>query len=165
MDKKPIFTVDLEDYWHGLHIDQDHHTSLPAVWWLQYKLDQYNVKAIFYVLKKFDEEIPGMVDSLRAIGHIIKSHGINHYHWEEADRKPYSFLGFCGGFYFRLFPYWLIKIMVKLYGQLYLHPHDLDENHPKLKNPLMNWKRHIGLKTARKKLERLLQEIKFNDPD
>ena len=105
-----------------------------------------------------------MVDAIKKEGHIIKSHGQDHYHWEKADRKPYSFLGFCGGFYFRLFPYWLIKLMVILHRQLYLHPHDLDTDHPLIKPWWLNWKRHVGLKTAEEKLERILKEVEFGDP-
>ena len=159
--KKPVFTIDLEDWNHGLHIFSRGHTSLPSVWWLQYKLNQYGVKAIFYVLEKFDDEVPGMVKSLESEGHIIKSHGINHFRHEKADRQPYSWLGPTGGFYMRILPYWLWKFFVKLYGMAYVHPHDLDEDHPKLSNPLMNWKRHVGLKTARAKVERLLKELSW----
>jgi len=43
----------------------------------------------------------------------------------------------------------------------YFHPHDFDEEHPKLKNPFLNWKRHVGLKGAKKKLEKLLKEVQF----
>ena len=159
--QKPLFTVDLEDFNHGLHIDKGGHTSIPALWWLQYKLNQYNVKAIFYVLQKFSEEQPGMVGALAQEGHRIQSHGYYHIRGEKSDRQPYQFLGFCGGFWFRLLPLWFIKKQIEKEGQFYCHIHDLDEKHPKLSNPIMNWKRHVGLKTARKKLERLLQEVKF----
>lgn len=165
MVKKPLFTVDLEDYWHGLHIDQGYHTSLPCIWWLEYKLDQYKVKAIFYVLGRFSDEVPGMVKALKSCGHIMRSHGYYHNRSEKADRKPYSWLGFIGGFYFRFLPYWFVKWQVMRKGMFYIHPHDLDEDHPKLKNPWFNWKRHVGLKTARAKLERLLTEVKFDDPN
>lgn len=158
---RPIFTCDLEDYNHGLHIARGLHSSILSVYWLQYKLDQYNVKAIFYVLQAFSDEHPGMVSAIKSDGHTIKTHGLYHYHGEIADRNPYAWLGFTGGFYFRLFPYWLIKWFVIKNNHLYIHPHDLDEDHPRLKNPIMNWKRHAGLKGARKKLERLLKEISW----
>lgn len=164
MLKKPIFTCDLEDWNDALHISKNGHTSKQAVDWLEKILLRYKVNATFYVLGKFKEEFPEIVHDLEAQGHTMKSHGLFHYRGEIADREPYSIIGFCGGFWMRLFPYWLIKIMVLLYGHLYIHPHDLDEEHPPLRSWLFNWKRHVGLWTARKKLERLLKEIKFGRP-
>ena len=161
---RPIFTCDLEDWHHGLHVNKGNHSSIKSVWWLQYKLNQYKVRAVFYVLGQFSDEWPGKVDSLRSEGHVIKSHGQYHYANEEADRKPYSWLGFTGGFYFRALPYWFIKWQVELNNQFYIHPHDLDEEHPQLRNKFLDWKRHIGLKQSRMKLERLLQEVKWDDP-
>ena len=160
-----IFTVDLEDWNHGLHISDKAHSSISSVYWLEYKLAQYKVKAIFYTLKAFSDEIPGMVLALESEGHIIKTHGFYHYRGEIADRNPYAWLGFTGGFYFRLFPYWLTKRQVIKNEHFYIHPHDLDEDHPQLKNPFLNWKRHVGLKTARIKLERLLKEIEWSNPN
>ena len=155
------FSCDLEDWNHGLHLEKNDHTSYPCVWSLLYKLHRYKIRATFYVLGKFRDEFPTMIYSIEKDGHTIKSHGQEHYHWEEADRKPYSFLGFCGGFYFRLFPYWLIKLMVMLHGHFYIHPHDIDVGHPKIKPWWLNWKRHVGLKTAEAKLDRLLKEVRF----
>lgn len=160
----PTFTIDLEDWHHALHIQRNGHSSVDSVWWLQYKLHQYKVKAIFFVLGRFNTEQPGMVSSIASEGHLIKSHGQDHYKDEEADRKPYSWLGFTGGFYMRFFPYWFWKWQVLRNGLMYVHPHDIDEGHPRLKNPIMNWKRHVGLKGARRKLERLLKEVEFADP-
>jgi hypothetical protein len=93
----------------------------------------------------------------------MKEHGIYHDRGEISDRNPYAWLGFTGGFWFRLFPYWFVKWCILRRGECYFHPHDLDENHPKLKHPWFNWKRHVGLKNARRKLERLLsdQDIKW----
>ena len=161
---KTIFTVDLEDWNHGLHIEDKSHTSAYQAADILGLLNDNGVKAIYYVLGRFKEDWPGHVDYIKSCGHIIKSHGQNHYSWEEADRKPYSWLGPTGGFYMRFLPYWLWKFFVKLYGVAYIHPHDLDEDHPKLSNHIMNWKRHVGLKTARKKLERLLKEVQFENP-
>jgi len=64
----------------------------------------------------------------------------------------------------RFLPYWLWKMFVLIQRQVYVHPHDIMLYHPKLSDPLLNWKRHVGLKTAREKLERLLSEVKFDDP-
>jgi len=158
----PLFTVDLEDWNHGLHVPKNGHSSIMSFYYLLSLLRLYNIKVTLYVLGKFLDEYPSL--STWFANHIIKSHGYNHFKNEQADRKPYSWLGFSGGFYFRLFPYWLIKLMVKIHGHFYIHIHDLDEDHPKLSNPIMNFKRHVGLKTARTKLKRLMQEIKWADP-
>lgn len=160
----PIFTVDLEDFHHGLHIEPNGHSSIEAAWWLRDILKHYGVRGIIYVLGSFSKEQPLLISALASDGHHLQSHGIYHIRGERADRQPYAYLGPCGGFYFRLFPYWLIKRQVIKAGQLYLHPHDLDEQHPRIPGFLMNLKRHIGLKGARAKLERLLQEVRFANP-
>lgn len=166
MEKKPIFTVDLEDWNDALHIKSEGHSSDDSWWWLIFRLQDHEVKAVFYALDYFKER--GEFSTLRVClsnaKHILKSHGRWHRKWENADRRPYQRMGMTGGFWFRLLPLWFIKWNIKRHGMFYIHPHDLDESHPKLKNPLLNWKRHVGLKTARKKLERLLKEVEFGDP-
>ena len=149
---KPVFTIDLENWNDALHIPQGEHSSFNAFYWLLDLLERYKIKAVIYKL----EYIPFESDV-----HIVKTHGKYHRWWEIADRRPYQWLGFTGGFWFRFLPYWFVKWQVKKQGLIYLHPHDVDEEHPKLKNPILNFKRHVGLKGARKKLERLLQEVEF----
>lgn len=151
---KVVFTIDLEDWDDALHIPDIHsHSSLPILDnYLLPLLAKYNVRAIIYKI----EYIPFISSE-----HDIKTHGKYHRRWEIADRRPYQWLGFTGGFWFRVFPFWIIKRQVIKNGMFYLHLHDIDEDHPKLKNPILNFKRHIGLKNSRKKLERLLQEVKF----
>ena len=161
MEKKPFVTVDLEDYNDGLHIEKGGYSSIGSAWWLLNTLDEHGIKAVFYILGKFAKEYPKIVQEIWESGHIVKSHGENHYRHEKADRKPYSWLGFTGGFYFRFFPLWFTKWNIRRKGFMYVHPHDLDQHHPRLKNRLMNWKRHVGLKTARRKFERLLREVSF----
>lgn len=173
----PIFTVDLEDYNHALHVVKKGHSSIDSVNWLRYKLDQYKIRAIFYVLGRFAEEFPGMVEAIKADGHIIGDHGFFHDHGESQQyprlnryyRSPYWDTEPMpwppsGGFFFRAMPYAYVKWAVEESGVFWVHPHDLDKNHPQIKNPLLNWKRHIGLKQSRLKLERLLQEVKFDVP-
>lgn len=162
--KGAIFTCDLESWNDALHIPRDNHDSIEQIFDILYLLEKYRVRAIFYVLGKFKDEFPEMVQYIFEDGHILKTHGQEHYNWEEADRKPYAWLGFTGGFYFRFFPYWFIKWQVISNKHFYVHLHDLDEDHPQLKNPLMNWKRHVGLKGARKKLERLMREVEWDEP-
>lgn len=164
MAKKVTFTVDLEDWNHGLHIGKRNHSSIHEVYWLLGMLEKYDIKAVFYVLGKFEGEFPDAITAIFNYGHILKSHGQFHYRHEEADRKPYSWLGFTGGFYFRALPYAFIKREVIRKGMFYCHPHDFDEDHPVLDSPFMNWKRHVGLKTAKDKLERLLTEVEWDEP-
>ena len=164
MSGEPLFTVDVEDWNHALHIPKNGHTSFRSFLWLVGKLKEYKIEAVFYVLQKFEEEFPEIPHFLYLGGHQIYSHGKYHIRGEKSDRQPYAFLGLCGGFWLRVLPYNMLKSQILKEGQLYVHPHDLDEDHPKLSNPVMNWKRHIGLKTARTKLERLMSEIRWASP-
>lgn len=155
MEAKPIFTIDLEEWSDAFHIDKGNHSSIGCFVSILSLLSKYNVKAIIYKLE---------YNSFSSKIHTVKSHGKYHRWWENADRRPYQWLGFTGGFWFRFLPFWVIKWQVKKQGLFYIHPHDLDEEHPKLKNPIMNWKRHVGLKSASAKLERLLNEVSFGNP-
>jgi hypothetical protein len=120
---------------------------------------------ITYVLQDWIDENRQDYEDLKGAGYIIKSHGVHHYYDEKADRSPYfnqeGQPGACGGFYFRVLPLWFIKNEITRTGLFYIHPHDLDETHPRLRNPIMHWKRHVGLKGAKAKLEKLLKEVKF----
>ncbi|MBU2576664.1 MAG: polysaccharide deacetylase family protein [Nanoarchaeota archaeon] len=100
---------------------------------------------------------------------IIKRENGEIYEIPISTRK--IFLGniaFCGGGYLRLFPYWYIREGIKeiissgMPPIVYLHPREIDVEQPKIKMP---WKRkfktYVGLKTARKKIERLLDEFEW----
>ena len=158
-----LLTVDWEDWHDALHIDGESLIREPTMFLFEI-LAKYDVKATFYILGKTAQREPWIYDELFNHGHTARSHGYYHYPYEDADRKPYANMGMTGGFYFRALPYWLIKREVERNGQLYVHPHDLMLYHPKLSNPILNWKRHIGLSSARHKLDRLLQEVHFDDP-
>jgi len=159
-DKGVLFTVDLEGIYDSLHDEQRGNTQIPleSFEWLCDLLDEHEIKAVFY-----------SVDHLRFLvdqdTHILRTHGKYHKKHEVADREPYANLGLTGGFWFRLLPLWFIKWNIKRRGFFYIHLHDIEEDHPILKNKLLNWKRHAGLKTARRKLERLLMEVHFRDAD
>ena len=161
-----LFTVDWEDWNDALHIEKGNHSSETAWWWLIFTLQDYEIKGVFYGLEYLREspQHETFRKCLATAGHRLMTHGVWHYWWENADRRPYQWLGLTGGFWFRILPLWFIKRQVKKHGMFYIHPHDLDEQHPKIKNPLLNWKRHVGLKTARAKLKRLLSEIKWSNP-
>jgi len=157
----PKFEIHLEEWNHALHIDGRGHQS--DVNWLYDLLAKHNIMPISYVLKDWADENSDTNCHLVNSMYTVKSHGVHHYYDEKADRSPYfnqeGIPGFCGGFFFRLLPSWLIRMEIRRTGMFYIHPHDLDVNHPKLKNPLMNWKRHVGLKGAKKKLEALIESI------
>lgn len=170
----PIFTVDLEAWNHALHIDAHGVWSNESCDYLLNILKKYNVKAIFYVLGRFKEEYPKIVERLISEGHTYGWHGHYHDHLDpgpdECDlyRSPYwdytPMPGLSGGFFMRFLPYWLFKKELGNSGILFIHPHDIMINHPKLGNWLLNLKRQWGLKNARYKLEKVLREVKFGDP-
>lgn len=169
MEKKPVFEIHLEDWNHAIHVSNQGHQS--DVQFLFDVINEYDINPIVYVLKDWmDEQNDDTKVQLwfHNSNWVYKSHGVHHYYDEKADRSPYwnqeGIPGLCGGFFFRFLPLWVIKMEIKRTGIFYLHPHDLDTDHPKLKNPFLNWKRHVGLKGARKKLERLLKEVEFGTP-
>lgn len=78
-------------------------------------------------------------------------------------------IGFLGGGYFRLFPYWLIKKWSKElqndYLLSYIHPRDLDYGQPMIKELPLNrkFKSYVGLRGAEKKLRQWLTDFSFTD--
>lgn len=169
-----VFTVDWEDYQHALHFDAESKIHGPTMFLLDL-LVKYEVKATFYILGRCHL---ANLDSYREIkdrNHNIAWHGFYHDRKErnvmpEMDfRSPYWSgtpmpMPPSGGFFFRFMPFWYVKWAVEKSGVFWIHPHDLMEDHPQLKNPFLNWKRHVGLNGARAKLDRLLSEVKWDDP-
>lgn len=74
---------------------------------------------------------------------------------------------FSGGGYFRLLPYYFIKnLMLKSdYVMTYFHPRDFDAAQPIIKDlsPIRRFKSYYGLNNAYAKLEKLIEEFKFQD--
>ena len=77
-------------------------------------------------------------------------------------------LSFTGGFYLRFFPYCLIKRAIQgINGEgepavVYLHPWELDPDHPRLNLPLRVKLTHYhNLTSTEKKLRALLQDFEF----
>ena len=167
-----VFSVDWEDYNHALHIGGQSRIVEPTLFILDL-LDKYNVKAIFYILGRAKDENPGLFETIKKRGHKLGWHGQHHDHHEMAfsydyrspywDTTPMPWPP-AGGFFFRFMPYSYVKWATEKSGMFWLHPHDVMENHPKLKSPFLNWKRNIGLKTARAKLDKLISEVSWNDP-
>lgn len=70
----------------------------------------------------------------------------------------------CGGGYFRLMPYTLIKKLLqeRNYTMTYFHPRDFDYGQPRISMPLFKYFRiYTGLKHARKKFNTLLKNHKM----
>lgn len=175
-EKLPIFTVDLEAWNHALHQDAHGRWSTESCNFLFDILKKYEVKALFYVLGRFRDEYTNLATRVILDGHTWGWHGQHHDHYDPGLDEPHvpyrsPYWDYTpmpcppsGGFFFRLMPLWYIKWALKKSGIFWIHPHDLDEGHPKIKGPFLNWKRHVGLKTARAKLDRLLSEVKFDNP-
>lgn len=76
-------------------------------------------------------------------------------------------VGFSGGAYFRLLPYFKIRQMLKKsnYAMSYFHPRDFDPDQPRLSG--LPWHRlfksYVGLRTSFTKLQLLLNEFHFMD--
>lgn len=77
---------------------------------------------------------------------------------------------FCGGFYFRVMPYWLIDKCFKNTLKrrdcfVYIHPWEIDSDQPRPQVPLLIKIIHnYGIKGTEFKLEKLLKNYKFSDP-
>jgi polysaccharide deacetylase family protein (PEP-CTERM system associated) len=76
-------------------------------------------------------------------------------------------LVFSGGGYFRLLPYPVIRRLVDQspYLMTYFHPRDFDPDQPVLEDlgPLRRFKSYVGLRSAYRKLEALLDDTDFVD--
>lgn len=93
----------------------------------------------------------------------------------EVPMKKGNFYGlklpFCGGGYFRMLPYFVIKNSIKQTIQkesfvMYFHPWEFDENQPRVNMPAFKKFRHyVGLKSNRKKFTKMLDEFEFTTVD
>lgn len=79
-----ILTIDVEDYWSvfsrdWLHIDAEPSEAVVknTKWFLEV-LDQYNVKATFFILGEVAEKFPSLVRKIAESGHEIGAHGFTH---------------------------------------------------------------------------------------
>jgi polysaccharide deacetylase family protein (PEP-CTERM system associated) len=84
----------------------------------------------------------------------------------------YPKIRLCGGFYFRLFPYWLNRRIIDSYNEknkavnLYLHPYEMSENSFKAQAPVyIKFVRYYNLHRTGDKLGRLLEEFSFQRMD
>lgn len=96
---------------------------------------------------------------------------INGNYIKELPINIYNIFGcnliYSGGGYFRLLPYWIIKLIMKKtnYVMTYFHPRDFDYEQPVLKDlsMLRRFKSYYGLKGSFHKLEKLIVDFKFMD--
>jgi polysaccharide deacetylase family protein (PEP-CTERM system associated) len=89
----------------------------------------------------------------------------------EVPLKKSKFFGIsipvCGGGYFRMLPYWVIKSSIQstLNNEtlvMYFHPWEFDPLQPKVNLPFLKKFRHyVGLKNNRKKFIKLLGDFEF----
>ncbi|MCH4155056.1 MAG: polysaccharide deacetylase family protein [Muribaculaceae bacterium] len=108
----------------------------------------------------------GMPESGCSQPSFIKHNG---YLIKEFPVNPHVFLGnhiiFSGGGYFRLLPYWIIKLFTTKsnYVMGYFHPSDFDPNQPKMKYlPIyQQWKNSVGLKSSFNKFKKYLSDFEF----
>ena len=76
---------------------------------------------------------------------------------------------FCGGFYFRVLPYWFVKWSINRINKhdkqpaiFYLHPYEIDVKKPRSSQGFKNnFILHANIKKAEKKLLKLLMDFKF----
>ena len=165
----PRFTVDWEDWFSARYPFSrlcDWKIVEPTEYLLKLMKDNY-IKGAFYCLGTTMENYRKLYQQIVLDGHWIYDHGYEHvpdaqpYNGRDF-RKPFEFLHFTGGFWFRFLPYWLIKRQVLKHQHFYIHPHDIMLEHPKTSSWWLNLKRNWGLKGARKKLERLVKEVYRN---
>ena len=100
---------------------------------------------------------------------IIRHNGVEVKEFPISSKKMLGkSIVFCGGGYFRLFPYSIIDRFSKQcddYLLSYIHPRDLDATQPVLKGlPIKRrFRSYVGLKGAEQKLWRYLTDYRFAD--
>lgn len=180
MDKKPVFTIDLEcwdsfrswERWENVSLIEE-----PTLYLLDL-LRRHQIKAIWYVVGWLADQHLDLINLINANNHIIGDHSYFHNAdgpservWFQPGKKLFRsprWKGekrlYSGGFWLRAMPYWWIKRTVLNEKVFYIHPHDLLFEHPECGNPLKTFERRLGLKTSRDKLERLCRELEWDDP-
>ena len=170
--QKPSFTIDWEPYfcyrpYSQFWEDNDPLVEEPTLYLLDL-LRRHQIKATWYVLGWLADKRWDLMKLIKDNGHTIGYHSYYHVRDEsdipsdipyrsprwEGEKRLYS-----GGFWFRLFPYWVSKKLLEKSGTYFVHPYDV-----MLESPVKSFKRTVGLKTARDKLERLCREVEFEAP-
>ena len=170
-----IFTVDWEPWFalypYSYYWEKTDTLIEEPTYYLLNLLKRHEIKAIWYCLGWLQDNKRDLYQEIVNEGHTIGYH--SYYHMPDLENVsprnvPYrapKFKGekrlYSGGFWLRAMPYWWLKREVLKEGQVFIHPHDLLFEHPKLTNPFQNWCRSLGLKNSRDKLERLCREVEF----
>ena len=83
MTKKHAFTVDLEDWYHGIPIPAENKSTAErrlhvGTDLILDVLSRYGHKATFFVLSSIAREHPGILRQIAEAGHDLGSHGLSH---------------------------------------------------------------------------------------
>ena len=77
-------------------------------------------------------------------------------------------LAIAGGGYFRLYPYWILRNLLKRTAAeghpliMYLHPWELDPDQPRMQGPLVSRVRHyLNLRKTEARLQQLVTDFRF----
>lgn len=99
---------------------------------------------------------------------VVNQKVLKLYEFPPGVFKIFKNIGFSGGFWFRLFPYFMIKYMIKRKNKknipvvCYLHTWEINQNLPRYKtNFINNFVCYFNLSSCRKKFERLLNDFDF----
>lgn len=88
-------TIDVEDYWSvsshdWLHIDIEPTVAvLRNTEWFLEKLEQFDVKATFFILSNVAVKFPGLIKKIAKAGHEIGSHGFSHTQIFKLDENQF----------------------------------------------------------------------------
>jgi polysaccharide deacetylase family protein (PEP-CTERM system associated) len=137
----------------------------PKTAWAWKVLEQNGIKydsSIFPSSLHFDYRFTGLPLGVYDIDGALKEVSISCVEWF-GKRVPCT-----GGAYFRLFPYWLSKVLfhecLKQGNPVvfYLHPWEIDQEQPRFKlPPVKKFRHYCNLDTTFAKLGRLLSDFKF----
>ena len=102
----------------------------------------------------------------RAMPSIISYNGINIREFPiNTSRLMGQYFVYSGGGYFRLFPYWLIKLLLSRadYAMTYLHMRDFDYQQPRFHYFTLErtFKSYYGLKNAYSKFQHLIEDFEW----
>ena len=117
----------------------------------------FPAKRDFGGINDFYSSKPSIIETTEK--NILKEFPINLFRTKIKD------IVFSGGGYFRLLPYFIIKIMMSRsdYVMTYFHPRDFDKGQPIMKGLTLSrtFKSYYGIKSSRKKLNKLLKDYDF----
>ena len=182
--RKVNFEVHWEDYYSALvpferwedYRERIQDNTLRLLWIFK----DAGVRASFYCLGYLAEKHPDLIGRIRQDGHNIGSHGYYHRKNEQSgdfsDRTTRQFLpecvgyrspywsttkmpGWSGGVFFRVLPLQILLRNIRRSGTLWIHPHDIDADQPRINVPLVFRRRYLGLKGSEAKLRRILKEL------